>query len=328
MKRDLPAYVYNKKGVLYFQRRGQPTTRMEHLPGTAEFAVEYATLMNGARPAPQFTKHDFTDLVTAYRGSQKYRKLAPRTGRDYDKVLDWIIDKLGPLPVAKHRRKDVIRARDANAETVRFANYTVQVTRIIMEYAIDIGWRDDNPARGVSLLKSNTEPRVAWPDDKIDAFREVAGDRARLVFELCLQTGQRIGDVLEMRWSDIEDNGINVRQNKTGARLWVPFTTSLQQVLNQTPRMGETICAWGPKGRALSYRSAHEAVMAVRRQIGAEKYDLHGLRYSAAAELGALGLDDDYIMAVTGHSSKEMVAKYAGPARQRARAKLAQSKRR
>lgn len=113
----------------------------------------------------------------------------------------------------------------------------------MMEYAIDIGWRDDNPARGVLLLKSNTEPRVAWPDDKIDAFREVAGDRARLVFEFCLQTGQRIGDVLEMRWSDIEDNGINVRQNKTGARLWVPFTTSLQQVLNQTPRMGETICA-------------------------------------------------------------------------------------
>lgn len=51
-----------------------------------------------------------------------FRKLAPGIGRDYDKVLDWIIDKLGPLPVAKHRRKDVIRARDASAKSVRFAN--------------------------------------------------------------------------------------------------------------------------------------------------------------------------------------------------------------
>ncbi|WP_339112843.1 hypothetical protein [Thioclava sp. GXIMD2076] len=64
-----------------------------------------------------------------------------------------------------------------------------------------------------------------------------------------------------------------------------------------------------------------------RPEIGAEDYDLHGLRYTACAELGALGLDDDMIMAVSGHTTKAMVAKYAGPARQKARAKIAQSMR-
>ncbi|WP_339112925.1 tyrosine-type recombinase/integrase [Thioclava sp. GXIMD2076] len=326
MKRDLPAYIYNKKGVLYFQRRGLPTVRVEHAPGTKEFALEYARLLNGPE-APVIRGRTFDDLCRSYERSPRYRKLAERTRRDYDKVIAWVRDKLGALPVEGYRRKDAIRARDANADTVRFANYTVQVTRILFEHAIDLGWRDDNPVKGVSLLKSETKPREAWPTPMVEKFRKAAPPRARLIFELCLQTGQRIGDVLKMRWDDIEDGGIKVSQGKTGVRLWIPMTQNLRSVLDRTPRIGLTICAWGDHGRPLKYRTAHEAVIAVRREIGAEDYDLHGLRYTACAELGALGLDDDMIMAVSGHTTKAMVAKYAGPARQKARAKIAQSMR-
>lgn len=325
MKRHLPAHVYDKKGVLYFQRRGQKTTRMQHKPGTKEFALEYAALLNGAQPVSP-TGKTFSALIASYIRSPRYRKLAPRTGRDYDKVLDWAKAKLGPLPVANMQRKDVIRARDANAETVRFANYIVQVLRILMEHAIDLGWRQDNPAKGVSLIKADTAPREAWPIDKIAAFRSAADGRALLIFELCLGTGQRIGDVLKMRWSDIEGDGIKVTQGKTGAALWVPFTPQLREVLASTQKLGVTICAWG-RGKPTSYRGAADMVMTVRRQIGAEAYDLHGLRYSAAAELAALGCSDELIMAVTGHATSAMVKKYAGPARQVARAKEAQGKR-
>ena len=51
--------------------------------------------------------------------------------------------------------------------------------------------------------------------------------------------------------------------------------------------------------------------MKVRKEIGAEEYDIHALRHTTASELAALGLSDDLIMAVTdvnggailGHSS-------------------------
>ena len=67
--------------------------------------------------------------------------------------------------------------------------------------------------------------------------------------------------------------------------------------------------------------------MAVRKQIDAVDYDLHGLRYSAAAELASLGCSDELIMAVTGHQTRAMVARYAGSARQILRAKEAQQRR-
>ncbi len=54
--------------------------------------------------------------------------------------------------------------------------------------------------------------------------------------ELCVGTGQRIGDVLEMRWSDIQDRGFVVRRNKTGKELWVPILPELQAALDAASR--------------------------------------------------------------------------------------------
>ncbi|MBL3563248.1 tyrosine-type recombinase/integrase, partial [Rhodovulum sulfidophilum] len=68
------------------------------------------------------------------------------------------------------------------------------------------------------MLKADADPRLPWPQSLIDAFRAAVplGARERLLMELCLGTGQRIGDVLEMQWGDIQDGGITVKQNKTG----------------------------------------------------------------------------------------------------------------
>ena len=65
-------------------------------------------------------------------------------------------------------------------------------------------------------------------------------------------------------------------------------------------------------------------IMSVRRQIDAEDYDIHGLRYSAASELAAEGCSDELIAAITGHTTASMVRKYAGTARQKVRAIEAQ----
>jgi len=221
MKRALPAYVYAKRGVLYFQRRGWDSVRIEAAPNTPEFALEYARILNGSKPTYSGQK-TFQALVVSYCKSARYTKLAPRTKADYQRVLDWVKTKLGTLPADKMQRKDVIRARDANADSVRFANYIVQVLRILMEHAHDLGWRDDNPAKGVSLITSDKPKRTAWPDDMVAAFRATAAPRPRLIFELCIGTGQRIGDVLRMRWSDIEGGQSACGRARPARYCWCP----------------------------------------------------------------------------------------------------------
>ena len=62
-------------------------------------------------------------------------------------------------------------------------------------------------------------------------------------------------------------------------------------------------------GKPTAYRGAADLVMAVRKQIGAEAYDIHALRYAAAAHLAAAGCTDDEIKAITGHTTSAMVIK-------------------
>lgn len=324
---NLPAHCYAKRGGVWFQRRGWQTVKFQAAPGTPEFAAEYARILRGQDTTPP-AKRSFTALIDSYCRSPRWQKLAPRTKADYRAVLDWAKEKLGPLPVDKMQRKDVIRAQATNAKTVRFANYIVQVLRVLMEHAIDLGWRQDNPCKGVLMIKSERPARQPWPADLVTAYRATAplGTRARLIPELCLGTGQRIADVLRMRWDDLSDGGIWVTQGKTKARLWIPLTPRLREALDATKKRGLTICAQD-NGRPTSYRGAADLVMAIRKQIGAEAYDLHALRYTAAAELAAAGCDDALIASVTGHKTAAMVGRYAGQARQIARATEAQGRR-
>lgn len=283
-KKGLPKYVYEKPGGgIYFQRRGFKTVRFKSAKDTPEFAAEHAAILMGRPPVPD--GKTLKSLVISYQLSDRFTGLSDRSKSDYMRVLDYVKDKLGHLSAERMQRKDVIRAQESNKDAVRFANYIVQVLRVMFEHAIDQGWRDDNPAKGVRLIKSTKPKRLPWPDDRITAFRTCAplGTRHRL-------------------------------------------TSDLRAAVGATEKAGETICAQ-PNGRPTSYDGAWGMIMTVRKQIDAEAYDLHALRHTTAHELAALGCTDELIMAVTGHSSRAMVAHYAGSARQKARATEAQSMR-
>ena len=66
----------------------------------------------------------------------------------------------------------------------------------------------------------------------------------------------------------------------------------------------------------------------VRKAIDATDYVIHGWRYNAAVALAEAGCSDAEIMAVTGHKTLAMVAKYRAQANQRKLSKQAQERRR
>jgi len=322
----LPKYVYRVRGALRFQRRGWPSHTFvcqdQHNPG---FYTEYLSYLNAA--ALPRGRDTYAELIVSYRMSDRFTGLAPRTRRDYAKHLAYLEERIGGHDPRATTRRDVNVIREGSMTASRF-NYLLAVLRVLHEHAIDIGLRPDNPAKGVRKRKVVHMDRQPWPDDLIAAFREAADHKTLLLFELLLGTGQRIGDVLKMQWGDYRDGVVYVRQGKTGTKLEIPATARLRAMLDAEPRRALTIVTGRDGGRPWSYRGAAQAMMRVRQLIGAEAYDQHALRYTAAAELAGLGLDDATIAAVTGHQSLRMVAKYAGVERQRMRARIAQEKRR
>ncbi|MGI1663410.1 tyrosine-type recombinase/integrase [Palleronia sp. KMU-117] len=327
-KRELPRHVYRQRNGLYFQRRGWPTQKLAHEFGTPEFWKEYADILAGEAKPSRVTSRSFAALIDDYRKSPRYKRLKPRTALDYDKFLDFFRSIMGDANPVAMKRKDVIRLRDANAEKAYFANYSLRVLRILMEHCVDLGWRETNPAKGVPELRTEKTAREPWPQELLDAYRAACpiGSRERLVMELCVGTGQRIGDVLEMRWSDIQNGGFVVRQNKTGKELWVPILSDLQAALDAASRHSMFILTNERGTNRWSYRGASQAVRNVRERIGAVDYDIHSWRYNAACELLEAGCGDELIAAVTGQSPA-MVQHYTKKVRQRIRAARAQKMR-
>ena len=328
-KRELPKHVYRQRNGIYFQRRGWPSQKFESEFGTPEFWREYAGILTQRDRPRRVVSRNFGALIDSYRKSPRYRNLKPRTGLDYDKHLDWFREIMGEANPAKMQRKDVIRLRDTNADKAYFANYALRVLRVLMEHCVDLGWRDTNPVRGVPEIKTAKKERLPWPRELLGAYREACAldTRERLVMELCVGTGQRIGDVLEMRWNDIQDGGFSVKQGKTGKELWVPILPKLQAALDAASRHSVFILTNERRTNRWSYRGASAAVRRVRERIGALDYDIHSWRYNAACELVEAGCGDDLVAAVTGQSPA-MVLHYTKKVRQKIRAIEAQQKRR
>ncbi len=322
-----------KPGFLYFYRGGKYLHRFTAPEGTAAFDFQYWEVMSGKRAE---AKTGWDALITSYRKSDRFTGLKRRTRADYERIMEYISGKIGTRDVRLLTRKDVIAARDANLHRTRFANYIPQVMSVLCEHAIDIGWRSDNPAKGVRAVKTPEErrqPHLPWTDQAAAKWRAEAQPTPLLIFELGVGTAQRPGDLVGFRWGDYDGETLQLRQGKTDKALVLPCTPELKAAL-ESARLGLGAAPHptrhiltGMDGGRLQYRRMAEIFRAERVRLGLEAFDLHALRYRGVMELAWAGCSDDEIASYSGHSSREMIRKYAGQARQIMHARKAARKR-
>jgi len=118
------------------------------------------------------------------------------------------------------------------------------VLRLLLNFAIDEGLIDRNPAERLRLV--GTPPRTAvWSDNDIQAFVNTAldADRPSLALAVLLgaHLGQREGDILRLSWTQYDRAEIELRQQKTGKFLRVPLTEVLKTALDSAPRVSTQI---------------------------------------------------------------------------------------
>jgi len=330
-KKNLPQYVYADRGYVRFIRRarGQSVMMKEEL-GSPDFWDHYNRLLKGRETIP--TKRNFEALALSYFESDSWRKLKPRTKADYQKYIEHIRKIWGDKDPQRIETRHIYALHQANKDRWRQANYLVQVLVVLLNHARLVGFikkEHGNPAHGIPLFKQQGDGWKPWPDDVRAECEAVATPRARLVYELCIGTGQRIGDVLKFRWNHFADGAFDFTQGKTDKPMWIPMTDRLRDYLSGAPREGLTvICNHG--GLPPTYAAVRDEMTKVKsgmKHPDARQYVTHGLRKNATIELYLAGCDDEMVKAVTGHSGVEMLKKYGGPVRQKVLAIRAQEAR-
>ena len=197
-------------------------------------------------------------MIEAWQKSPEWGALASKTSIEWSRYLDRINALVGDLRVVALEPKHVLALRDKYAATPASANNLLRCLSSMLSWSIPRGWRADNPCDYVKKLKGS-EPYEHWPWEAIELLRQTAPAELWWVAALALYTGQRQGDVLQMKFSDVRDGAVSVIQEKTGVKVWIPIHRTLGAVLTDIPRRSIYIATsshgtpWAPDGFRTSW---------------------------------------------------------------------------
>jgi enterobacteria phage integrase len=322
----------NRHARYYLRRRPGPRIPLPGLPGSAEFMQAYQAALEGiateAEPRLKRARGSpgsFDNLVQLYFESSDYARLAASTRNAYKLVIDRLIrdEGIGHRLVRQMTREHVSRIIAKRANTPGAANDVLKKIRILVRFAIDNHWRQDDPT-----LRIRTFPEGefhTWTDEEIATFEAhwPVGTRERTAFALLIYTGQRLGDVRRMSWRDIEGPGIQVAQGKTGTKLWIPLHPGLTAALEQWPRSHVAILT-NNFGKPFTVKGfGNWMADRIERAGLPSRCVTHGLRKAAARRLADAGCTTHQIMAITGHKSMKEVERYTKAAEQKRLAQAA-----
>ncbi len=187
----------------------------------------------------------------------------------------------------------------------------------MMQHAIEIEMRIDDPTRDVKPIKVKSEGFHSWSEAEIAQFeaRHPIGSKARLAFTLLLYTGQRRGDVVTMGRQHVRDGYVHVRQQKTGAELDIPIMPELDSIIASAPNnMTFLVTEFGKPFTAAGFGNWFRERC---NEAGLRHCSAHGLRKAASRRLAELGCTVHEVAAITGHASLREVQRYTRGADQK-----------
>ena len=309
----------------YFRRAGFKKVPLPGLPWSPEFMEAYERALAG-QPAPIGAERTIPGtlraLAVSYFASPAFRATRPSTQYSYRNVIDRLCAEHGDKRVALLQRDHVVKLL-ARAATAVAANKLRSSLRALMQHAVEIGMRADDPARDIRRVPGGkSDGYHSWTEAEIEQFerRHPIGSRARLAFALLLYTGQRRSDVVRMGRQHLSDGAICVRQVKTGREVWIPVHDALAPILagassNMTFLLTD-------QGKPYTMAGFGNWFRRQCREAGLRGCSAHGLRKAAARRLAEAGCSTHEIAAITGHASLKEVARYTEAAD---RKRLAQS---
>jgi integrase len=320
----LPYLVtYQPRGgrVFWYFRRAGKQVRLPD-PDSAGFSAAYAAALRGDIGIPiseketrNVRKAQITEtgtlaaLVALYKASPDYLNLGRPSRSRYASLLQPLVERFGTAPVADMPRDWVQRRMAELIATPRSANYLLSVIRKVLNFGIEHGWLQHNPAARIKPFKCGPSHRI-WSDAEIAAMTSAAAGEVALPCLIALHTAQRQADVLRLPWSAYDGSTIRLRQGKTGVPLVLPVPVELAVVLDALARRSLVICLT-ESGRPWSSPHFAHRFAAVRKDLGlAGDLHFHGLRHTAATRLAESGASAHEIQAMTGHKTLANVQRY------------------
>lgn len=232
--------------------------------------------------------------------------LAPATQRGYQRCLRVLREHFGSRIASELKPKDFGPFLDVKRGKIQRNRHLAVLSCAFSEAVGRWYWLDRNVLKDVKRHPSSPRSRYVT-DAEYETLKSSAPLRVQLAMDLALLTGQRQGDILAMRWEQIQDIGIVIEQGKTGKKLAVEITPALEAVLDKCwnlPNRGEYVItrSMGNRFTGAGFRASWQRTMDAYVRRGGKRFTFHDLRAKSASDSETI----DAAYQRLGHTSMSM----------------------
>jgi integrase len=247
-------------------------------------------------------------------------KLKPSTARTYRGILDRIIvPALGTRAVADVTRADVAALHHRRRTAPADANRMTMLLSKMMSMAERWGLKPEglNPARNVEKFREQARQRYLSPAEfqRLGAALVAAEPDALIpvaAIRLLIYTGARRGEVLSLRWRDVDlaRSCLNLPDSKTGFKV-VHLNAPARAVLESLPRIEGNPYVLPGVRRGQHLVNLTSTWDTIRTAADLKDVRLHDLRHSLASVGVNAGLSLPLVGGLLGHTQAQTTKRYA-----------------
>jgi integrase len=193
------------------------------------------------------------------------------------------------------------------------ANREIALLSHIFSYAMRWGQLDINPCIGVAKHPEKGRDRYIT-DHEFDSVRKIASELIAIVMDFAYITAMRRGDILKLRLDQITEEGIWIKQSKTGSKQLYELTNGLVDVVARARALKRPIRGFylfctrqGQPYSDTGFKAMWNRVQVKWAESGGERFTFHDIRAKSLTDAKKLGLD---VQSLAGHATMAMTEHY------------------
>jgi len=257
---------------------------------------KYCELQKGKRSFETSEKY-FINAISQYFKDKKLCQITPIEIEEFK----------------KQRKETPTRGGGERSEIS--VNRELEVLRHMLNKAVEWGWLEENPFSKFRepIFFEERNDRVRFlEEDEIKKLLEVSPPYLANLIKAAIYTGLRKGDLLNLKWSDVnlERGFLIYREQKKRERLGFKYLNNdMIELLMGIPKGESDYIFLGPNGKPLKdiKRSFHTAL----KKAGIKDFRFHDLRHTSASHLLMRGASLKTVQEHLGHTTIAMTQRYS-----------------
>jgi integrase len=239
------------------------------------------------------------------------------------RIKNKILPFFGAKKLADIERQDILAFKDSFSHVRGNCTKCLALLSPAFEQAELWGYRDrnSNPCKGVAKSPSRKMERFL-SNGELETLEHVLADYATAgnasdytvaAFRLLIYTGCRLGEVLTLKWEevDLQNNCLRLKDSKTGARV-IPLNDIAREVVLSIEKKKDNPYVFCGNKPGTHLVAVQKTWGRIRKKAGMPDLRIHDLRHSFASfAINNADLDLVHVQKLLGHKNIATTLRYA-----------------